>query len=152
MRRTIRLLESPPPELPILQQILTATFFTFDPTSPLGMAPGMDYARPTEECSTHIPFVFSSRASSPQPWQERQWPAPSYENGVYVNPRLDPKNYLEGELSVNPATRLRQMLARPGIVVGMHSSGDDRGVTERFHWSPRLSAAGLAHVVSSRLG
>jgi hypothetical protein len=30
---------------------------------------------------------------------------------------LDPKNYLEGPLSVNPATRLRQMLARPGIVV-----------------------------------
>jgi len=35
----------------------------------------------------------------------------------YYNPRLDPKNYLEGELSWNPATRLRQMLARPGIVV-----------------------------------
>ncbi|KAF7783167.1 hypothetical protein Agabi119p4_2543 [Agaricus bisporus var. burnettii] len=38
-------------------------------------------------------------------------------NGVYHNPRLDPKNYLEGPLSDNPATRLRQMLARPGIVV-----------------------------------
>jgi len=37
---------------------------------------------------------------------------------VYYNPRLDPKNYLEGPLSPNPATRLRQMLARPGIVVG----------------------------------
>ena len=36
---------------------------------------------------------------------------------VYYNPRLDPKNYLEGPLSLNPATRLRQMLARPGIVV-----------------------------------
>ena len=41
--------------------------------------------------------------------------APS--SGVYYNPRLDPKNYLEGPLSWNPATRLRQMLARPGIVV-----------------------------------
>ncbi|KAI0312565.1 oxaloacetate acetylhydrolase [Amylostereum chailletii] len=40
-------------------------------------------------------------------------PAPS----VYYNPRLDPKNFLEGPLSYNPATRLRQMLARPGIVV-----------------------------------
>lgn len=40
-------------------------------------------------------------------------PAP----GVYYNARLDPKNYLEGPLSLNPATRLRQMLARPGIVV-----------------------------------
>ncbi|KAI0041800.1 oxaloacetate acetylhydrolase, partial [Auriscalpium vulgare] len=37
--------------------------------------------------------------------------------GVYSNPRLDPKNYLEGPLSWHPATRLRQMLARPGIVV-----------------------------------
>lgn len=38
-------------------------------------------------------------------------------NGLYYNPRLDPKNYLGGPLSHNPATRLRQMLARPGIVV-----------------------------------
>ncbi|KAF8161320.1 oxaloacetate acetylhydrolase [Crassisporium funariophilum] len=37
--------------------------------------------------------------------------------GVYYNARLDPKNYLEGPFSTNPATRLRQMLARPGIVV-----------------------------------
>lgn len=35
----------------------------------------------------------------------------------YENPRLDPANYLNGPLSLNPATRLRQMLARPGIVV-----------------------------------
>ncbi|KAF9031216.1 Phosphoenolpyruvate/pyruvate domain-containing protein [Hymenopellis radicata] len=38
-------------------------------------------------------------------------------SGVYYNARLDPKNFLEGPLSENPATRLRQMLARPGIVV-----------------------------------
>lgn len=38
---------------------------------------------------------------------------------VYYNPRLDPKNYLEGPLSLDPATRLRQMLARPGIVVSL---------------------------------
>lgn len=36
---------------------------------------------------------------------------------VYYNARLDPKNFLEGPLSPNAATRLRQMLARPGIVV-----------------------------------
>ncbi|KAJ7647748.1 oxaloacetate acetylhydrolase [Roridomyces roridus] len=36
---------------------------------------------------------------------------------VYYNTRLDPRNYLDGPLSTNPATRLRQMLARPGIVV-----------------------------------
>lgn len=39
--------------------------------------------------------------------------------GVYYNARLDPKNYLEGPLSHDPATRLRQMLARPGIVVSL---------------------------------
>ena len=36
---------------------------------------------------------------------------------VYYNARLDPKNFLEGPLSPNAATRLRQLLARPGIVV-----------------------------------
>ena len=41
--------------------------------------------------------------------------------GVYYNARLDPKNYLEGPLSHNAATRLRQMLARPGIVVSLPS-------------------------------
>ena len=42
---------------------------------------------------------------------------PESSSGIYYNPRLDPKNYLSGPLSSNPATRLRQMLARPGIVV-----------------------------------
>ncbi|KAI0090707.1 Pyruvate/Phosphoenolpyruvate kinase-like domain-containing protein [Irpex rosettiformis] len=37
--------------------------------------------------------------------------------GAYYNARLDPKNYLDGPLSLNASTRLRQMLARPGIVV-----------------------------------
>lgn len=44
-------------------------------------------------------------------------PASAPHPEVYYNPRLDPKNYLEGPLSLNAATRLRQMLARPGIVV-----------------------------------
>lgn len=43
--------------------------------------------------------------------------APSVTGGVYYNARLDPKNFLTGPLSWNPATKLRQMLARPGIVV-----------------------------------
>ncbi|KAJ6589911.1 oxaloacetate acetylhydrolase [Mycena vulgaris] len=34
----------------------------------------------------------------------------------YYNARLDPSNYMDGPLSLNPATRLRQMLARPGII------------------------------------
>ncbi|KZP24585.1 hypothetical protein FIBSPDRAFT_888704 [Athelia psychrophila] len=44
-------------------------------------------------------------------------PAAVAEEEVYTNARLDPKNYLHGPLSDNPSTRLRQMLARPGIVV-----------------------------------
>jgi hypothetical protein len=40
---------------------------------------------------------------------------------VYDNPRLDPKRFLDGPLSDNPATRLRQMLARPGIIVRINS-------------------------------
>ncbi|THU96860.1 oxaloacetate acetylhydrolase [Dendrothele bispora CBS 962.96] len=35
----------------------------------------------------------------------------------YYNARLDPKNFLEGPLSTDPATRLRQMLARPGMIL-----------------------------------
>ncbi|KAJ7761373.1 phosphoenolpyruvate pyruvate domain-containing protein [Mycena metata] len=42
--------------------------------------------------------------------------ARNYGAPVYYNARLDPVNYLEGPLSNNPATRLRQMLARPGII------------------------------------
>lgn len=53
--------------------------------------------------------------SSPAPALETNGDAPRA--GVYYNARLDPKNYLEGPLSLNAATRLRQMLARPGIVV-----------------------------------
>ncbi|KAK7042579.1 phosphoenolpyruvate pyruvate domain-containing protein [Favolaschia claudopus] len=34
----------------------------------------------------------------------------------YYNARLDPANYMDGPLSTNPATRLRQLLARPGII------------------------------------
>jgi len=44
---------------------------------------------------------------------------PAYHDHVYYNPRLDPANFLEGPLSTNPATRLRQMLARPGIIVSV---------------------------------
>jgi len=59
--------------------------------------------------------VYSSQvaqATPEVPSAENDWMV----NGVYNNPRLDPKNYLEGELSDSATTRLRQMLARPGIV------------------------------------
>ncbi|KAJ3572107.1 hypothetical protein NP233_g3302 [Leucocoprinus birnbaumii] len=67
--------------------------------------PGLDYF--TNNISAVAPQLASSVATT----------GDYMTNGVYCNPRLDPKNYLEGPLSHNPATRLRQMLARPGIVV-----------------------------------
>jgi len=54
-----------------------------------------------------------SKNYAPSP-QETLYPR---DTDVYYNPRLDPQNYLDGPLSWNPSTRLRQMLARPGIVV-----------------------------------
>ncbi|KAF9529724.1 oxaloacetate acetylhydrolase, partial [Crepidotus variabilis] len=57
-------------------------------------------------------FPGSAPATAPAPVV-----APAAEKpGVYYNARLDPKNYLEGPLSPIASTRLRQMLARPGIV------------------------------------
>lgn len=54
-------------------------------------------------------------------------------DNVYYNPRLDPKNYLEGPLSHNAATRLRQMLARPGIVVSYSRLNDISYVSNRLN-------------------
>ncbi|KDQ23858.1 hypothetical protein PLEOSDRAFT_1079137 [Pleurotus ostreatus PC15] len=67
------------------------------------MAPALDYF-------TKSPAQTPAPAPAPVA-------SPAHSDGVYYNARLDPKNYLEGPLSENPATRLRQMLARPGIVV-----------------------------------
>lgn len=69
--------------------------------------PGLDYFSKTDATTFAPPITPSSETSSSGPST----------SGVYYNARLDPKNYLEGPLSSNPATRLRQMLARPGIVV-----------------------------------
>ncbi|KAF8816771.1 oxaloacetate acetylhydrolase [Phlegmacium glaucopus] len=69
--------------------------------------PGVDYfSNGVEKSETVAPMP------SIDAFKETQ-----HRSGVYYNPRLDPKKYLEGPLSPNPATRLRQMLARPGIVV-----------------------------------
>ena len=77
------------------------------------MAPGVDYSpAPVTTLedpafqTTNEPFLTSVKAQSTS-------------LRVYYNPRLDPKNYLNGPLSWNPATRLRQMLARPGIIVSL---------------------------------
>lgn len=68
--------------------------------------PGRDYLSNTNIASVPTPVA----------------PVEAPRSGVYYNARLDPKNYLEGPLSHNAATRLRQMLARPGIVVSISSS------------------------------
>jgi len=60
-----------------------------------------------------LDFFSNTAAATTTTTESTEAPLP----GVYYNPRLDPKNYLEGPLSLNAATRLRQMLARPGIVV-----------------------------------
>ena len=70
------------------------------------MSPAVDY------------FVNSTRETQTAPESSTTEPATWRETDeAYYNPRLDPANYREGPLSVNAATRLRQMLARPGIVV-----------------------------------
>ncbi|KAA1470387.1 phosphoenolpyruvate pyruvate domain-containing protein [Dentipellis sp. KUC8613] len=86
------------------------------------MSPGRDYYTTSEEVPS--PSVRYVEAVAPSLGQSENGSVPSEAAApdavptlVYNNPRLDPKNYLEGPLSWNPATRLRQMLARPGIVV-----------------------------------
>ncbi|TCD66742.1 hypothetical protein EIP91_000983 [Steccherinum ochraceum] len=76
--------------------------------------PGLDYFSSPSAIivpSTHTP------SEPPSPIEVDSTEAVSARPGCYYNSRLDPKNYLEGPFSPNPATRLRQMLARPGIVV-----------------------------------
>ena len=77
------------------------------------MAPGINFPPAYTTVSVHEtlapPITYAPAGNAVK------WSAPS--SAVYNNPRLDPKNYLDGPLSWNPATRLRQMLARPGIVV-----------------------------------
>ena len=68
------------------------------------MSPAQDYHTDVEHTTT---------APTDQPHTSEA----ASSSDVYYNPRLDPKNYLEGPLSPNASTRLRQMLARPGIVV-----------------------------------
>ncbi|KAI0827963.1 Phosphoenolpyruvate/pyruvate domain-containing protein [Trametes gibbosa] len=75
------------------------------PAPTVAAAPASTVEATSEPITTEVTVTVSSvprSLSSPAP---------------YYNPRLDPKNFLEGPLSWNPATRLRQMLARPGIVV-----------------------------------
>lgn len=69
--------------------------------------------------------------------------------GVYYNARLDPKNFLNGPLSLNPATRVRQMLARPGIIVSVFLHDED--VCSAVDRLPREFATASARAVLLRL-
>ena len=77
------------------------------------MAPGIDYF-PSPVTTFEAPAFQVTYESITTSVKEQ-----SHSSSVYYNPRLDPKNYLDGPLSWNPATRLRQMLARPGIIVSV---------------------------------
>ncbi|KAJ6612030.1 Pyruvate/Phosphoenolpyruvate kinase-like domain-containing protein [Mycena sp. CBHHK59/15] len=66
--------------------------------------------------STELWNVPSSITAVWNPKPEARNPPP------YYNPRFEPRNYMDGPLSTNPATLLRQMLARPGIIFGPFSS------------------------------
>ncbi len=86
--------------------------------------PGLDYFHiPTQNgqsSSSHVPNalpVYTPDSLVDEDFADSPVSNPIPPRDVYYNARLDPKNFLEGPLSVNPATRLRQMLARPGIVV-----------------------------------
>ncbi|KJA28866.1 hypothetical protein HYPSUDRAFT_623226 [Hypholoma sublateritium FD-334 SS-4] len=72
--------------------------------------PGLDYFHKSENGA-------APAAAAPAADVNTEAPVEAPRSNVYYNARLDPKNYLEGPLSHNAATRLRQMLARPGIVV-----------------------------------
>lgn len=81
------------------------------------MAPGLDFFKSSD--SSDVPVVQISADAEHEDISVSKPAAPEVapRAGVYYNSRLDPKNFLEGELSFDAATRLRQMLARPGIVI-----------------------------------
>jgi hypothetical protein len=84
------------------------------------MAPGLDFFKSSE--FSEAPVVQICPDAEPEDNSTSVLPQVMPKPGVYYNSRLDPKNFLEGELSFDAATRLRQMLARPGIVVSEISS------------------------------
>jgi len=85
--------------------------------------PGLDFYKTPESSSASALVTTVTVPATPIEESHRAAiiatpsPAAPLKAGVYYNPRLDPENFLEGPLSWDPATRLRQMLARPGIVV-----------------------------------
>jgi hypothetical protein len=87
------------------------------------MSPALDYFTKSQVAPVTVAAAPSpTPASAPEP-QVLDGPSTTLNatgEEVYYNARLDPKNYLEGPLSPVASTRLRQMLARPGIVVSIY--------------------------------
>jgi hypothetical protein len=104
--------------------------------------PGLEYYANTDQSTVPIGQVNLGTAAS----------QPARDPSVYYNARLDPKNYLEGPLSWDPATRLRQMLARPGIVVrnSAHPTIIQFNISLSFR-SHLASAMASVHAVHWRL-
>lgn len=93
--------------------------------------PGLDFYKTPEPSSASALVTIVTVPETPIEESNRAAiiatpsPAAPLKTGVYYNPRLDPENFLDGPLSWDPATRLRQMLARPGIVVRTDASTHD---------------------------
>ena len=112
--------------------------------------PGLELfgsSEPTTQPTTVVEVPAAEPASTPA-----ETNGTASKAGAYYNARLDPKNYLEGPLSINPATRLRQMLARPGIVVSTaHFDSHIQFRADRTLRLPRVSVTVSARAVLSRL-
>jgi hypothetical protein len=119
-------------------------FYQLYPTS-LTKMPGMELfgsSQPSAPASTIVDIPASTSSAGED--------APR-NPGVYYNARLDPKNFLEGPLSLNPATRLRQMLARPGIVVSICNPISPIRCAQALSRLLLVSATVSAHVAPWRL-
>jgi hypothetical protein len=96
---------------PSFAELFLLCFFSDLLYPPSPMAPGIDYS------SALVAILEVSAPPTTCDYVTTSLKKQSPSSNVYYNSRLDPKNYLDGPLSWNPATRLRQMLARPGIIV-----------------------------------
>jgi len=107
---------------------------------------------PLEDMSPALEYYtrsnFSSQDEKCQQFVElhARNPISATKRDVYYNPRLDPKRFLDGPLSENPATRLRQMLARPGIVARIKPSQFRAFPTYQIH----QIAPGICDGISAR--
>lgn len=131
----------------ILHPLFVKTFFRFFQF----VKPAIGYFTHPSKGKDSAYDCESSPSESPSP--TRSSFSSDDEHEVYYNPRLDPKNFLNGPLSHNPATRLRQMLARPGIVVctsHLHLVECTVLLNETSRWLP-VSATVLVSVVHWRL-